>query len=172
MGGGWAGLHAAVEAAHAGLSVTIIDDQSELGGHMRCDPELGDGRLPDVIRSVLENPAIQVWSSATVFGCYEENYLGIQQGRRMIRLRAREVIVATGGWERPLVFENNDLPGVMLASAAQRLLHLDHCKFDGAAVVITDNDQGYRVAQQLAASGTRIAAIVDIRESPRVPNFR
>jgi sarcosine oxidase subunit alpha len=70
------------------------------------------------------------------------------------------------------VFENNDLPGAMLASAAQRLLHLDHCKFAGAAVVVTDNDQGYRVAQQLAASATKIAAIVDIRETPRVPNYR
>ena len=166
VGGGWAGLHAALEAADAGLSVTIIDDQSELGGHMRCDPDLADGRLPDVIRNVREHPAIQVWSSATVFGCYEENYLGIQFGKRMIRLRAREVIIAAGGWERPLVFENNDLPGVMLASAVQRLLHLEHCRLDGSAVVVTDNAQGYRIARQLTAAGTKVAAIVDIRETP------
>ena len=54
----------------------------------------------------------------------------------------------------------------MLASAAQRLLHLDHCRFDGAAVVLTDNAQGYRAARQLAAAGTRIAAVVDHREQP------
>ena len=163
VGGGWAGLHAAVEAARAGLSVTIIDDQPDLGGHLRCDPDLADPRLPDIIQSVRENPAIQVWTSATVFGCYEENYLGIQLGKRMIRLRAREVIISTGGWERPLVFENNDLPGVLLASAAQRLLALEHCRLDGSAVVVTDNAQGYRVARQLAAAGTKVAAIVDIR---------
>ncbi len=166
VGGGWAGLHAAIEAAHAGLSVTIIDDQPELGGHMRCDPDRADGRLPDVIQNVREHPAIQVWSSATVFGCYDENYLGIQRDKRMIRLRACEVIVAAGGWERPLVFENNDLPGVLLASAAQRLLHLEHCRFEGTAVIVTDNAQGYRVARQLAAAGTKIAAIVDIRQNP------
>lgn len=166
VGGGWAGLHAALEAAHAGLSVTIIDDQPDLGGHMRCDPDLADSSLPDVIDSIRENPAIQVWNSATVFGCYEENYLGIQRGKRMIRLRACEVIVAAGGWERPLVFENNDLPGVLLASAAQRLLHLEHCRFDGAAVVVTDNAQGYRIARQLAAAGTTIAAVVDVRQNP------
>ncbi|HEY2253232.1 MAG TPA: 2Fe-2S iron-sulfur cluster-binding protein [Planctomycetaceae bacterium] len=168
VGGGWAGLHAAIEAAHAGLSVTIIDDQPELGGHMRCDPDLADAGLQAILRSISENPAIQVWSSATVFGCYEDNYLGIQRGNRMIRLRAKEVIVAAGGWERPLVFENNDLPGVLLASAAQRLLHLEHCRFEGSAVVVTDNAQGYRVARQLAAAGTKIAALVDIRqESPK-----
>ncbi len=166
VGGGWAGLHAALEAAQAGLSVTLIDDQPALGGHMRYDPDLADSRLHEVIRSVEEHPSIEVLKSATVFGCYEENYLGIQSGNRMIRLRAREVIVATGGWERPLIFENNDLPGVMLASAVQRLLHLERCRFDGSAVVVTDDAQGYRVARQLAAAGTKVNAIVDIRENP------
>src|SRR5262249_16457865 len=150
--GGWAGLHAALEAAQCGLSVTIVDDQPTLGGHMRHDPDLADSRLEEVVRGVHDHPAIEVWTSATVFGLYEDNYLGIERGNRMIRLRAREVIVATGGWERPLVFENNDLPGVLLASAAQRLVHLEHCKLDGAAVVVTDGDQGYRVARQLAAA--------------------
>jgi sarcosine oxidase subunit alpha len=168
VGGGWAGMHAALEAAQAGLSVTIIDDQSELGGHLRCDPDLAGGRLSEVIRAVREHSAIRVFSSATVFGCYDENYLGIQSGKRMIRLRARELIVATGGWERPLVFENNDLPGVLLASAAQRLLHLEHCRLDGPAVVVTDNDRGHRVARQLTNAGTNVAAIVDIRrERPK-----
>lgn len=163
VGGGWAGLHAALEAAEAGLSVTLIDDQPALGGHMRFDPDLADSNLSEVVRRVESHPSIQVWKSATVFGLYEENYLGIQRGKQMIRLRAAEVVIATGGWERPLVFENNDLPGVMLASAVQRLLNLDRCKFDGTAVVVTDNAQGYRVARQLAAAGTKVAAIVDVR---------
>jgi sarcosine oxidase subunit alpha len=171
VGGGWAGLNAAHEAARAGLSVTLIDDQPELGGHLRFDPDLRDARLEQIIRHVRENPAIQVWDRATAFGLYENNYLGIQRSTRMIRLRAREVVAATGGWERPLVFENNDLPGVILASAAQRLLHLDHAKFEGGAVVITDNAQGYRVARQLAAVGTRIAALIDVRETPPPSEF-
>ncbi|MBS0266712.1 MAG: (2Fe-2S)-binding protein, partial [Planctomycetes bacterium] len=163
IGGGWAGLNAAREAARAGLSVVLIDDQTELGGHLRVDPEAASAEFDAVIRDVQENPAIQVLNRATVFGLYDEHYLGIQCGERMIRLRAQEVIVATGGWERPLVFENNDLPGVMLASAAQRLLQLEHCRLDGRAVVVTDNAQGYRVARQLARAGTEIAAIIDVR---------
>jgi sarcosine oxidase subunit alpha len=175
VGGGWAGLHAALEAAEAGLSVTLIDDQPALGGHMRYDPDLADATLEEVVGLVEREPAIQVWKSATVFGLYEDNYLGIQRGNRMIRLRAREVIVATGGWERPLVFENNDLPGVMLASAAQRLLHLDHCRLDGPWVIVTDNDQGYRLfkqlmhagVKQLVETGGQIGAVLDIRENPQ-----
>ncbi|RLT03302.1 MAG: FAD-binding protein [Planctomycetota bacterium] len=190
IGGGLAGLNAALAAADAGVTVTLIDEQSELGGHLRHDPDLAESiisrnalasgssasqpdasafrliSLSDLIRRVSEHPAITVISSAGVFGCYEGNYLGIQQGQRMIRLRAAQVIVATGCWERPLVFENNDLPGVMLASGAQRLLHLDHCQFPGEAVVVTDNAQGYRVANQLKAAGTRITAIVDVRDNP------
>ena len=189
IGGGLAGLNAALAAAQAGVSVTLIDEQPELGGHLRHDPELdainsrnalasdSPTAEPDAsafrlisvgesIRRVSEHPAITVISSAGVFGCYEGNYLGIQQGRRMIRLRATQVIVATGCWERPLVFENNDLPGVMLASGVQRLLHLDKCHFPGEAVVVTDNAQGYRVARQLKAAGTRISAIVDVRDNP------
>lgn len=166
VGGGWAGLHAALAAAEAGLSVTLVDEQRALGGHLRHDPSLDDAGLDTLIRQVSEHPAIQVFTSAVTFGCYEGNYLGIQQGKRMIRLRAQQVIIATGAWERAFVFENNDLPGILLASGAQRLLHLEGCRFDGNAVVVTDNAQGYRVAQQLAASGTQIAAIVDLREQP------
>ncbi len=193
IGGGLAGLHAALAAAEAGVTVTLIDEQPALGGHLRHDPELAEFNisrnalasgsaavepdasafrlisLRDLVRQVSEHPALTVISSAVVFGCYEGNYLGIQQGRRMIRLRAAQVIVATGCWERPLVFENNDLPGVMLASGVQRLLHLDKCRFPGAAVVVTDNVQGYRVARQLAAAGTRISAIVDVRDNPPEP---
>lgn len=188
IGGGLAGLNAALAAADAGVTVTLIDEQPELGGHLRHDPDLvataflgrcgGDGQerpslqinvtaeLRELIRRVTEHPAITRISSAGVFGCYEGNYLGIQQGQRMIRLRAAQVIVATGCWERPLVFENNDLPGVMLASGVQRLLQLDHCRFPGDAVVVTDNAQGYRVARQLKAAGTRVTAIVDVRDNP------
>jgi sarcosine oxidase subunit alpha len=170
VGGGWAGLHAAIAAADAGVSVTLIDEQLALGGHLRHDPGLAPSGLAELIQKIGQHPGIQVLTSAVAFGLYEGNYLGIHQGRRMIRLRAKQVVIATGGWERPYVFENNDLPGVLLASAAQRLLHLDHCRFDGTAIVVTDNAGGYRTARQLAAAGTRVEAVVDLRaESADVP---
>jgi len=163
VGGGWAGLHAALEAAEAGVDVVLIDEQPELGGHMRHDPDLRSAELPALIKRVEQHPRIQVLKRAVAFGAYEENYLGIQQGSRLIRLRAEQVVIATGGWERPLVFENNDLPGILLASGAQRLVYLDGCRFPGRAVVVTDSAQGYRVARQLKAAGTHVVAIADVR---------
>lgn len=165
VGGGWAGLNAALTAAEAGASVVLIDEQPELGGHMRHDPDLAPADLSSLVQRVRTHGKIRVFSNALAFGAYEENYLGIRQGKRMVRLRAEQVIIATGGWERPLVFENNDLPGVLLASGAQRLLHLDHCSFKGEVVVVTDNAAGYRAARQLAAAGAKVAAIVDVRDS-------
>jgi sarcosine oxidase, subunit alpha len=164
VGAGWAGLHAALAAADAGRDVTLVDEQPALGGHLRHDPDLAGRQLALLLERVERHPRIERLASAVVFGCYEENYLGIQQGNRLIRLRAQQVVVATGGWERPYVFENNDRPGVLLASAAQRLVHLDKCRIDGPAVIVTDNSQGYRAARQLAKSGTKIAAVVDLRD--------
>lgn len=179
VGGGIAGLNAALAAADAGAAVTLIDEQPQLGGHLRYDPGAVGlcGPVEKLAARVTAHENITLLTSAVAFGCYEGNYLGIQQGRRLIRLRARQVVIAAGAWERPLVFENNDLPGVLLASAAQRLVHLEGCRLGGAAVVVTDNPQGYRAARQLAAAGTRIAAIVDIRaHAPDsfagVPTFR
>lgn len=163
-GGGWAGLHAALEAAESGADVVLVDDQPALGGHLRHDPELATPDLASLVAAVNQHPCIRVLTNSTVFGAYEENYLGILQGKRLVRLRSRQTIVATGGWERCFVFENNDLPGNLLASGAQRLLELDRCRLEGAAVVVTDNAQGYRVARQLAAAGTQVAALVDLRQ--------
>ncbi len=171
IGAGWAGLYAALEAANAGVSVTLVDEQLELGGHLRHDPDLesksqiSTSRV-GLIETVRAHPNINVIDSAVAIGCYEENYLAIQRGNRLIRLRADQMIVATGGWERPLIFENNDLPGNFLASGVQRLLHLDGCRFDGSALIVTDNAQGYRVANQLSAAGMKVAAIVDAHEQP------
>jgi sarcosine oxidase subunit alpha len=169
IGGGWAGLHAALAAAESDRDVILIDEQTELGGHLRYDPDLTPNDLTTVIDKVRSNRRITVLHETLNFGIYEGNYLAAQRGNRMYRLRAGQIVVATGGWERPFVFENNDRPGILLASAAQRLIHLERCKLGGGAVVVTDNPQGYRVARQLAAAGTTIAAIVDLNDSPSAP---
>lgn len=166
VGGGLAGLSAAVEAADAGASVILIDEQSELGGHLRHDPDLRGADFSALIDRATKHPGVQVIQSATVIGCYEDNYLAALQGNRLIRLRGSQVVIAAGGWERPLVFAHNDLPGVLLASGVQRLLHLDGCQLDGQVLVVTDNGQGYRTARQLASAGATVQGIVDLRAAP------
>ena len=128
VGGGPAGLSAAAEAGRAGLRVTLVDDQPALGGHLRHDssvynnPAVDWGTRPPRIRScgrtdqtLNDLPNVRVLTSASAFGLYEGNLLGILQDNRVIKLRAASVIVATGAKRVPMVFRNNDLPGIMLA---------------------------------------------------------
>jgi len=172
IGGGWAGLHAAIEASRRGRDVTLVDDGQELGGHLLENPaeqvEL-ESSFEATIQLVLEDPRIRVLQGATAFGCYEDRLVAVRMGDRLIRLRAGQVVVATGGWERPLVFPGNDRPGVLLAGGVQRLLWRDGCQFPGTAVVVTDNANGYLVAASLAASGTHVAAVIDHNPTPSGP---
>ncbi len=163
IGGGLAGMQAALAAAEGGARVVLIDDQPGLGGHLRYDPDLVRAEWTELPLRTAANHRIEVINGATVFGAYEDRYLGVRQGERLLRIRAAQVVVATGAWERPYVFENNDLPGVLLASGAQRLVRLEHCTFDGPVLVVTDNAQGYRAARQLKGAGVTLAGLVDTR---------
>ena len=114
---------------------------------------------------------------SVAFGYYDQNLIAVserlwdhvetppahQPRQRMWWVRARQVILATGAIERPLVFANNDLPGVMLASAAQGYAHRYAVQSGKAAVVFANNDDAYRSAAQLQRAGVVIHAIVDAR---------
>ena len=174
VGGGPAGMAAALAAAENGSRVVIIDDQPDLGGHLRVDTQVHSDipGFPDMpgceiakllAGSVLGSSNIQVLSDATVFGLYQDNLLGVLQDNRLIKLRAARVVMATGSYESPMVFDNNDIPGVMLASAAQRLIRLYSVRPGNDAVVATINDQGYSAAQDLLQAGVDVVAVVDLR---------
>jgi sarcosine oxidase subunit alpha len=85
--------------------------------------------------------------------------------RRLYKLRADRVILATGALEQPAVFRNNDLPGIMLASAAQRLIKAYGVRPGNVAVVLTANDLGYGIALDLADAGVKVAAVLDLRSA-------
>src|SRR5262249_5866248 len=86
------------------------------------------------------------------------------QGRRFYKLRAKSVVMATGSLEQPAVFRNNDLPGVMQGSAAQRLISLYGVRPGRKAVVQAANDDAYGVALDLGDAGTEVMAVVGLRE--------
>jgi sarcosine oxidase subunit alpha len=174
VGGGPAGLCAAREAAHLGARVTLIDDQPALGGHLRVQTgtytdggEYSGWRGFDIARRLAQEieslPGVEVIRPATAFGCYEGGLLGVMQGKRLIHLRTKRLVVATGCYEYPLVFPNNDLPGVMLASGVQRLLYLYRVKPGNCALVVTNNNFGLTLACDLLAAGVKVAAVVDAR---------
>ena len=166
VGGGPAGICAAVEAARTGARVTLIDDQPALGGHLRSNLE-GYEIAAKLARDTEGVPNLKVLLNATAFGLYGGSLLGVAQGDRLIKLRGKRVVVATGSHEVPLVFHGNDLPGVMLSTGVQRLLHLYGVKPGKRALVATNNDHGYVVASELLKAGVEVVALTDVREAER-----
>jgi sarcosine oxidase subunit alpha len=173
IGGGPAGMAAAIEAAKAGGEVILIDENPKLGGclnYARFD-ESGEAACKaegDLLNAVQAATNIRVMTDAVVSGLFADNWIPIIRGTRFYKLRAKSVVVATGSIEQPAVFRNNDLPGIMLGSAAQRLIHFYGVRPGKKAVVLTSNDDGYAQAIDLLKIGSEVVAVIDLREVPPV----
>lgn len=181
IGGGPAGLSAALAAAESGAKVALVDDQPGPGGHLRFDARVYrdlpgfDGEVhgfeaaAGLAERALSAECVRVISNAVAFGLYQDNLLGVLTENRMMKIRARQVVAATGSYEVPLVFEGNDLPGVMLGTGAQRLAALYGVAPGTTALVATASDQGYYAALDLMDAGVKVVALVDRRrDAPRV----
>ena len=173
IGAGPSGLAAALAAASNGLQVTLVDENQQLGGSLSYDHAGSDTTrklLDSLIDMVRKTPNITTHLGAYAAGYYTDHMVPIVGANGITRVRAQAVIVATGVFEQPPVFRNNDLPGVMLGSAAQRLIYRYSVKPFNKGVVVTANSQGYRVALDLLNAGVKVAALVDFRaEGPRDP---
>ena len=163
VGGGPAGLSAALAAAERGAAVMLFDENETLGGHLRY--AAGEAAsLKGLLEAVAKQPNITSYADTTVLGWFQDNWLPAASGDRLYKIRAKSVIAATGAYEMPLIFDNNDLPGVMLGSGVQRLLKMYSISPGQRAVIVTANDDGWEVAHDLLAAGVQVAAIVDERE--------
>ncbi|WP_109317280.1 sarcosine oxidase subunit alpha [Pseudovibrio ascidiaceicola] len=185
VGAGPAGLAAALTAARNGTEVVLVDENRELGGSLLSEaPSAIDGNnteswLAEVITELEARDNVRVMTRATAIGYYHENMVGVAEKltdhmahppanaprERMWRIRAQEVILAQGALERPLVFDGNDRPGVMMAGAAQTYLNRYGVKVGNAAVVVTSHDSAWYAAFDLVDAGVTIPAIVDVRAS-------
>lgn len=171
IGGGPAGLAAALQAAETGAEVILIEESPQLGGSLnyaRFD-ETGDGgsrTSGELASRVRLQPNITVMTNAICSGWFADNWLPVIQGNRFHKLRAKAVVIATGSIEQPSVFRNNDLPGIMMGSAAQRLIHLYGVRPGKRAVILTANRDGYGQALDLLEAGIEVAAVVDLRPMP------
>jgi len=173
VGAGPAGLTAALSAAASDARIVIVEQDVELGGSLLSQATEIDGLDSDSwieqTRSALENSSnVTIMTSSTVSGYYDHNVLTItdrstDQVRRFWKVRAKEVVLATGAIEQPLVFMNNDRPGVMLAGAAMEYVNRYAVKPRDSMVVATNNDSAYVVAFTLHDNGVRVPAIVDVR---------
>ena len=172
IGGGPAGINAALEAAKYGAAVTLIDDAATLGGALNYarfqrEPDEIESLRDDLVGKVARCENIRVLNGATCSGWFTDNWLSINVSQRLYKLRAKHVIACTGSVEQAMVFRNNDLPGVLPASAVQRLLRLYAVRPGRKAVVVTANAEGYDVVLDMQAAGISVEAIVDLGSSPR-----
>ncbi len=171
IGGGPAGLSAALAAAKAGASVTLIDDAPELGGALNYarfqrQPREVEAIRKNLVDQVTQSAGITVLSNTTCAGWFADNWLSLHDTRRLYKLRARQVVACTGSVEQPMVFRNNDLPGVLPASGAQRLMRLYGTRPGNRVAVVTANLEGYDVAKDLVEAGFKPSLFIDMNTSP------
>ena len=170
VGGGPAGMSAALAAAGAGAETILIDEGPLLGGSMNYARfEIG-ARIAEeraaLASAVANHSRLRVLSRAQCTGIFADNWLAIVSGNRLYKLRAKATVVATGSIPQPSVFRNNDLPGIMFGAAAQRLMRLYAVRPGSRAVILAANDDGYGQALDLIEAGIAVNGVVDLRASP------
>lgn len=186
VGGGPAGLAAALEAGRRGARVILCDEHAEFGGRLLATHEaIDDAPGADWTQAAAEElaalPEVTLLPRTTAFGQYDHGFASLLERvtdhlgpvspdrrprQRQWRVRARRTVLATGAIERPLVFCNNDRPGIMTASAVSTYVNRFGVAPGQRAVVFTNNDSAYQTALDLSGSGVGVAAVIDVRPEP------
>ncbi len=187
VGGGPAGLMAALAAGKSGARVILVEETDRLGGALLSrDPEhlKLKGVSPaqwaaDMRRELEACEEVTILTRTTLFGYYSHNFLGAWERvsdhvpedkrvgylprQRLWRIRAKQVVLATGAIERPMVFHENDRPGIMLAGAMQTYVHRYGVMPGRRIAVFTNNDSGWDAAFDCSNAGANIVAVIDLR---------
>ncbi len=166
IGGGPSGLSAALAAAKAGCKVALVDDGPRLGGSGLFNlggNEANRLAAMELVERVAEQANIKVYANTYAAGYYADHWVPLVEAGRITKMRARVVIFACGAIEQPTVFRNNDLPGVMLASAAQRLIYRYAIAPGKRAVILAANRDAYQAALDLRKHDIEVVGIVDLR---------
>ncbi len=183
VGAGPSGLKSALEYSKEGLKVLIVEQDRKLGGSLLFEQERIGGvsslewvtQCKDKLQG-LNN--VRIFTRATAVGYYDDNLVtvsqrltdhqGLDKNEHLPReyfwhIRAGKVVLATGAIERPLVFSNNDRPGVMLASAVRHYINRYNVSPGKQLVVATNNDDAYRTAIAAHNVGIKVNAVIDAR---------
>ena len=168
VGGGAAGLCAAIAAAELGADVVLCDEGAEPGGRLLAEGGHAHARE---LTSHAREAGVEVLSNAPALGAFD-GLVPIWQGDTLHQVRARRHVYATGTIEQPLLFSGNDLPGVMLSGGARRLAALYAVRPGSRAVVATVCDRGLEAALALMDADVEILAVADLRKNGSSPAFK
>lgn len=189
IGGGPAGLSAALAASESGADVILCDEQAELGGSLLADTrsringQTAAEWLAQTLATLSSRPNVRLLPRTQAFGYYADNFVALQERvtdhlsnpspnlprERLWQVRAREVVIATGAIERPSVFPENDRPGIMLADAARTYVNRYGVRPGNQAVAFTACDTAYEAALALHEAGVEVRLIADLRPNPSGP---
>lgn len=184
VGGGRAGLAAAVDLARSGARVVLAEQDRQWGGKAAWNSAtVGGGPAPHLIARTVEElthaPNVRLLLRTCAVGSYDHNVFTLLERvvpssssaprERLWIVRANRLVLATGTMEQPLIFSNNDRPGIMLASAMRQYLHRYGIAPGSQTVIATNNDSAYPVAKELKDAGVSVLAVADSRS--HVPEF-
>ncbi|WGH78652.1 sarcosine oxidase subunit alpha family protein [Jannaschia ovalis] len=184
VGGGIAGLTAALGAAQAGGRVMLVERAGHWGGRAPVDGAVIDGRpaadwVKDAVETLEKSGNVTLHLRCEGSGVYDHGYVLLNEAldgdgprERVWRVRAGQVIAATGAIERPLSFAGNDTPGVILAGALRDYVVNFGVSLGDRTIIVTNNDDAYRTAKVLLEAGLQVPAILDARDAPDSPIIR
>ncbi|MEM0935235.1 MAG: sarcosine oxidase subunit alpha family protein [Pseudomonadota bacterium] len=181
VGGGIAGLEAARAAGAAGARVLLVEQTAQWGGRTPVDIAGGAEAVAALLAELDAMPNVTQRTRMMGAGVYDHGFVLCYEQltdhrpeaagprHRLWKIRAKQVVTATGAIERPLSFAGNDLPGVMLAAAARDYVENFAVAPGRRVVVVTNNDDAYRTALTLRAHGIDVPAVVDARQGGAGP---
>lgn len=181
IGGGPAGLTAALHGASLGPSVILVDRNTELGGQLikqthrffgskqQRASERGIHIAGELTKAVEKEEKVSVFNASTALGFYKDGVIMVEKNEEILQIKPRKVIMATGGAEKILSFPNNDLPGVYGAGAVQTLVNVNGVKPGKRVLMIGAGNIGIIVSYQLLQAGIEVAAIIE--GAPRIGGY-
>ncbi|QEW19664.1 Aminomethyltransferase [Marinibacterium anthonyi] len=194
IGGGAAGLAAALTAGRAGAQVVLADEDFRLGGRLLSESQTLDGRpaaewVAEAEAELRAMENVRILGRTTVFGVYDHGVFGAVERvsdhlatpgdtsgvapgpvrQTLWRITAKRAVLAAGAMERPIAFRDNDRPGIMLAGAMRAYLNRWAVAPEGRVAIFASGDDGHRTAVDLVAKGVPVLAVIDAR--PDAPRF-
>ena len=187
IGGGISGIIAAKIAAKNNLKTLLLEEKNELGGStiyqdsnfFKIQNKKSSDWLKNEINEIKKLSNLEIKTRTSVAAFHDYNYLLARENltdhlnkeekknkirQRLLKIRAKNVIIATGSIERPLIFNNNDRPGIMLSSAVKKYADYYGVVCGKKNVLFTNNDSAYESAISLNKKGLKVEAIIDIRK--------